>query len=245
MADASASRPPVTNLYSSAVFIGWACVLFAIVLEQVYRLGLGNIVASVIGFLTLLVAHFLSPRRRHFRCTTGGARYPILACHSCRVHNAGLCHHVLGRWTWSTLRTFRLCAANARRPTTPTSADDLWHALLRYLLQFRRYSPGRSMGRRLVGPLLGLGPQGERRANHRPLQRDCTSRPLGRFGRRPWTRTLAIGGNIITTWSWFGVNALGVGLHAYGANDSSTAMWLLTFVASQLGLIVLGTLPHQ
>ncbi len=60
MADASASRPPVTNLYSSAVFIGWACVLFAIVLEQVYRLGLENIVPSVIRSLTLLVALFLS-----------------------------------------------------------------------------------------------------------------------------------------------------------------------------------------
>ncbi len=30
-------RPPVTNLYSSAVFIGWAAVLFGIVLETVYR----------------------------------------------------------------------------------------------------------------------------------------------------------------------------------------------------------------
>ena len=29
--------------------------------------------------------------------------------------------------------------------------------------------------------------------------------------------TLAIGGNIVTTWSYFGVNEFGVGLHAYGA----------------------------
>src|SRR3970040_572996 len=56
---------------------------------------------------------------------------------------------------------------------------------------------------------------------------------------------LAIGGNIVTTWSWFGVNALGVGLHAYGANDSSTAMWLLAFGPSQLALILLGALPRQ
>jgi len=56
---------------------------------------------------------------------------------------------------------------------------------------------------------------------------------------------LAVGGNIVTTWSWFGVNALGVGLHAYGANDSSTAMWLLTFSVSQLALILLGALPRQ
>lgn len=52
-------RPPVTNLYSSAIFIGWACVLLALILEAIYKLGLGNIVAAVVGFLTLLVAHFL------------------------------------------------------------------------------------------------------------------------------------------------------------------------------------------
>ncbi|HEX6984476.1 MAG TPA: hypothetical protein VF170_03830, partial [Planctomycetaceae bacterium] len=36
-------RPPVTNLYSSAVFIGWAAVAFGIVLERVFRLGFGNV----------------------------------------------------------------------------------------------------------------------------------------------------------------------------------------------------------
>jgi hypothetical protein len=56
---------------------------------------------------------------------------------------------------------------------------------------------------------------------------------------------LAIGGNIVTTWSWFGVNELGVGLHAYGASDSSTAQALLLFAASQLALIVLGALPQS
>src|SRR6185503_2419162 len=53
-------RPPITNLYSTAIFIGWGGVILALVFESIYRLGLGNIVASVIGFLTLLVAHFLS-----------------------------------------------------------------------------------------------------------------------------------------------------------------------------------------
>jgi hypothetical protein len=57
--------------------------------------------------------------------------------------------------------------------------------------------------------------------------------------------TLAVGGNIVTTWSWFGVNELGVGLHAYGASESSTAMWLLTFAASQLAIIAIGMMPPR
>ena len=53
-------RPPVTNLYSSAVFVGWGAVLLGIVLERMYRNGFGTAVASASGFASLLVAHHLS-----------------------------------------------------------------------------------------------------------------------------------------------------------------------------------------
>jgi len=53
-------RPPVTNLYSSAIFIGWGAVILGLVLEKVYRVGIGNIVASLAGFVTLVIAHNLA-----------------------------------------------------------------------------------------------------------------------------------------------------------------------------------------
>jgi ABC-type transport system involved in cytochrome c biogenesis permease subunit len=53
---------------------------------------------------------------------------------------------------------------------------------------------------------------------------------------------LAILGNIITSWSWFGVNMLGVGLHSYGFMDSAFK-WLVLFVASQLALVAVGLVP--
>ena len=53
---------------------------------------------------------------------------------------------------------------------------------------------------------------------------------------------LAVGGNIVVGWSWFGVNMLGVGLHSYGFTDA--AFWSLTaFVISQLVVIALANLP--
>ena len=55
---------------------------------------------------------------------------------------------------------------------------------------------------------------------------------------------LAIFGNIVTSFSWFGVNMLGVGLHSYGFMDQA-AFWLYAFVASQLLLIVVGLLPEK
>ncbi|MCA9752264.1 MAG: cytochrome c biogenesis protein CcsA, partial [Gemmatimonadetes bacterium] len=53
-------RPPVTNLYSSAVFVGWGAVALGGVLERLHRNGVGAIVAAGTGFATLLVAHNLS-----------------------------------------------------------------------------------------------------------------------------------------------------------------------------------------
>jgi hypothetical protein len=54
----------------------------------------------------------------------------------------------------------------------------------------------------------------------------------------------AIGGNIVTAWSWFGVNMLGIGLHSYGFTDAAFK-WLIAFVISQLGFIALGSLPGK
>ena len=54
---------------------------------------------------------------------------------------------------------------------------------------------------------------------------------------------LAIFGNIVTSWSWFGVNMLGVGLHSYGFIDAAF-WWLLAFVMTQLVAILLTSTPR-
>ena len=53
---------------------------------------------------------------------------------------------------------------------------------------------------------------------------------------------LAICGNIVTAWSWFGTNLLGVGLHAYGFTNSGF-WWTTGFALSQLICIGLVNLP--
>ena len=50
---------------------------------------------------------------------------------------------------------------------------------------------------------------------------------------------LAIAGNIVTSWSWFGTNMLGVGLHSNGFMDKAF-LWLTAFWVSQLVLIAVG-----
>ncbi|MBL7042474.1 MAG: hypothetical protein ISR77_27800, partial [Pirellulaceae bacterium] len=55
---------------------------------------------------------------------------------------------------------------------------------------------------------------------------------------------LAVGGNIVTSWSWFGVNELGVGLHSYGFTEG-VLLILGLFVVSQLIIIAIGSLPKE
>src|SRR5262249_25508989 len=45
--------------YSSAVFIGWGCVLLCLFIEFLYRNGFGVAGGAVLGFATLIIAHHL------------------------------------------------------------------------------------------------------------------------------------------------------------------------------------------
>jgi hypothetical protein len=51
---------------------------------------------------------------------------------------------------------------------------------------------------------------------------------------------LAIFGNIVTAWSWFGTNMLGVGLHAYGFMEQAL-FWLIAFDIAMVALIIYGS----
>ncbi|MDA3832465.1 MAG: cytochrome c biogenesis protein CcsA [Spirochaetales bacterium] len=55
---------------------------------------------------------------------------------------------------------------------------------------------------------------------------------------------MAVFGNIVTAWSWFGVNQLGIGLHAYGFTDSGN-LWLSIFIISQLAICCFGLLSPR
>jgi hypothetical protein len=55
---------------------------------------------------------------------------------------------------------------------------------------------------------------------------------------------LAVFGNIVTSFSWFGVNMLGIGLHSYGFMDAAFK-WLMIFIGSQVFIIAVGFLPFS
>ncbi|HYE18298.1 MAG TPA: cytochrome c biogenesis protein CcsA, partial [Tepidisphaeraceae bacterium] len=53
-------RPPVTNLASSAMFIGFGAAVFGVILELLFRNGVGSVAAALVAFPSLMIASQLS-----------------------------------------------------------------------------------------------------------------------------------------------------------------------------------------
>jgi hypothetical protein len=66
----------------------------------------------------------------------------------------------------------------------------------------------------------------------------------GGFIRQRGLMIMAIFGNVVTSFSWFGVNMLGVGLHSYGFMQKAFP-WLVGFMVSQLALMAVAAMPIE
>jgi ABC-type transport system involved in cytochrome c biogenesis permease subunit len=233
-------RPPVTNLYSSAVFIGWGAVLFAIALEHFYRLGIGNILGATVGFLTLLIAHHLS-----FEGDTLQMMQAVLdtnfwlATHVTCVTMGYASTFVAGFLGV----TFVLRGVFTRRLDPPTVK--LLGRMIYGIICFAMFFS-------FVGTVLGglwADDSWGRFWGWDPKENGALIIVLwnalilhARWGGMVAQRgvaVLAVGGNVVTAWSWFGVNMLGVGLHSYGFMTSAV-FWLAAFVVANLAVIALG-----
>lgn len=236
-------RPPVTNLYSSAVFIGWGSVIFALVFEKIYRSGIGNLLAAIVGFPTLFIAHNLAGDgdtfqvlqavldtqfwlATHVVCITlgysttllagmMGVIYILMGYVSNRLSEDQRQHLI--RMTYGTL-CFATFFSFVGTVLGGLWGDDSWG-------RFWGWDPKENGALMIViWNALVLHARWGAMIRHRGMA------------------LLAIFGNVIIAWSWFGVNQMGVGLHAYGATEGRVQA-LLAFVASQLAVIALGSLP--
>ena len=253
-------RPPVTNLYSSAVFIGWAAALVGLVLERFYRVGIGLIVASVVGFTTLVIAHHLA---------LGGDTMEMLravldtnfwlATHVVTItlgysamFVAGLLailYIILGVFTPLLNQPLGAtrnppAATDAASPNIGNVFTTMVYGIICFatLFSFTGTVLGGIWADQSWGRFWGWDPK-ENGALLIVLW--CALILHARWGglvRERGLMNLAIFGNVVTSFSWFGVNMLGIGLHSYGFMDAAFK-WLMLFVASQLALIALGMLP--
>ena len=236
-------RPPVTNLYSSALFVGWGSVGLCLILEKIYRNAIGSVAAGMIGFITLLIAHHLS---------LGGDTLEMMR--AVLDTNIWLATHVVIVTTGyaSTFLAGFLALIYIFRGVLTKSLDkDTASALTRMVYGIVCFATLCS----LVGTVLGgiwADQSWGRFWGWDPKENGAVLIVLwnavilhcrwGGLVKQRGFMCLAVFGNIVTSWSWFGTNMLGVGLHSYGFMDAAF-YWLIAFVASQLALIALALIP--
>jgi ABC-type transport system involved in cytochrome c biogenesis permease subunit len=238
-------RPPVTNLYSSAIFIGWGAVIVALILERIFRDGIGAACAGAIGFTTLIIAHHLA-----------GSGDTLEMLQAVLDTNIWLATHVVAITTGYSamflagmLAVIYIVRGVFTRSLTPATADSL--ARMTYgvvcfatLFSFVGTVLGGIWADQSWGRFWGWDPK-ENGALLIVLW--CAIILHARWGgymKQRGLMVMAIFGNVITSFSWFGVNMLGVGLHSYGFMQKGFP-WLIGFMLSQLALMAIGGMPLE
>jgi ABC-type transport system involved in cytochrome c biogenesis permease subunit len=236
-------RPPVTNLYSSAIFVGWGAVLLGIILERIWKDGIGGVTAAAVGVGTLIIAHNLS--------LSGDTMEMLRAVLDT---NFWLATHVvmitLG-YSAMFVAGFLAILFVVRGLLTKTLSKETARALNRMVYGVICFATLFSF----VGTILGgiwADQSWGRFWGWDPKENGalliviwCAVILHARWGGLIRDRGLmacAIFGNVITSFSWFGVNMLGVGLHSYGFMDKAF-WWLAGFCATQVLFIVLALIP--
>jgi len=222
----------VTNLYSSAVFIGCAAVAVCLLIEFIYPLSLGNLVASKLGLTTCIIAHQIAESGDTLEMMRAVLDTNFwLATHVTTVtfgYSATYIAGVIGA-------VYLVLALTTRKlqETVVVGADKKPQVVGKLISQAMYGVICTAMLFSFVGTVLGgiwADQSWGRFWGWDPKENGAVLIVLwnalilhARWAGLVKTRGVAIltlGGNMITTWSWFGTNQLGVGLHAYGFNNT-------------------------
>jgi cytochrome c-type biogenesis protein CcsB len=274
-------RPPVTNLYSSAIFIGWGACLLGLILEKFHKNGIGAFVAAGIGFITLIIALHLARGGdtmemmravldTNFWLATHVVAVTVGYASTFVAGFLGLLYVILGVFTpnltrpmsqksadavaaaaallvktgGSKVRTFKEVSAAAEKGELGRSIPRMIYGIVCFatLFSFVGTVLGGIWADQSWGRFWGWDPKENGALIIVLWNALILHLRWGGLIRERGLANCAIFGNIVTAWSWFGVNMLGIGLHSYGFTEAAFK-WLVLFVLSQLALITLGLLP--
>lgn len=239
-------RPPVTNLYSAAVFIGWGAVGLALILEGVFQNSVGSVVASILGSLSLLLAHHLEE--------SGGDTMEMMQ--AVLDTNFWLSTHV-------TIVTFGYVATLVAGLVgalfivlgvcTPMVDQAMTRAMTQMIYGVTCFACFLSFTGTVLGGIWADYSWG-RFWGWDPKENGALlvvlANALLLHGR--WAGILkprgmaiiAVFGAMVVAWSYLGTNQLGIGLHAYGFNDKLN-QYLVGFWGVHSVFLVMGLMPME
>lgn len=239
------ARPPVTNLYSSALFIGWGSVALCLVLERINRNAVASSAGSLIGFGTLVIAHNLSLSGD----TLEMMRAVLDSNFWLSTHVVTVTTGYASTFLAGFLAIIYIIRGVATRTLDRNTADSLARMVYGIVCFATFFS--------FVGTVLGgiwADQSWGRFWGWDPKENGALiiviwnsvilhARWAGIIRQRG-LMCLAVFGNVVTAWSWFGTNMLGVGLHSYGFTNAAFE-GLITFVALQLAIVALASIAPQ
>jgi ABC-type transport system involved in cytochrome c biogenesis permease subunit len=237
------SRPPVTNLYSSALFVGWGAVGLCLTLEAIFKNAIGSVVGGLIGFAALVIAHHLAlggDTLEMMRAVLDSNFW--LATHVVTVtvgYSATFLAGFLG-----VVYVLRGTLTRSLDPETAKALLKMIHGVVCFatLFSFVGTVLGGIWADQSWGRFWGWDPKENGALLIVMWNSIVLHARWGGLVRDRGLAALVIFGNVVTAWSWFGVNMLGVGLHSYGFMDAAF-WWLIAFVVTQVLVIALAMWP--
>jgi ABC-type transport system involved in cytochrome c biogenesis permease subunit len=233
----------VTNLYSTAVFIGWVCLLMALVIEYIFKDGIALAVAGLLGFATAFISHYLARSGD----TLGQLEAVLdtnfwLATHVTCI-NIGYAATALAGALGIAYLLRQVLDPNWAPEQRKDLSQKIYGVLcFGTLFSFVGTVLGGIWADQSWGRFWGWDPK-ENGAMMIVLMNALIlhARWAG-IVKAQGVAILTVVGNMVVGWSWFGTNQLGAGLHAYGFNPT-LATGLRYFWLSQLAIIAVGLVP--
>ena len=238
-------RPPVINLYSSAVFIAFGAPALGLVLEKFWRNSIGVAVGSLIASLCLIVAHYLSLEKDTLEMLRAVLDTNFwLATHVVAITLGYASTFVAG--FLGIVFVVRGIFTDAVTPELKRSLARMVYGIICFatLFSFVGTVLGGIWADQSWGRFWGWDPKENGAIIIVLWNALILHARWGNLVRERGLLNLAIVGNIVTSWSWFGTNMLGIGLHSYGFMDAAFYA-LLAFDLVMLALIGLGCLPER
>jgi len=238
-------RPPVTNLYSSAIFIGWGAVIVSLILERIYRDGIGAACAGAIGFITLIIAHHLAGSGDTLEMLQAVLDTNIwLATHVVAITTGYAAMFLAGML--AILYVVRGVFTRSLKRETADSLARMTYGVVCFatLFSFVGTVLGGIWADQSWGRFWGWDPKENGAVLIVLWCAIILHARWGGFIKQRGLMIMAIFGNVITSFSWFGVNMLGVGLHSYGFMQKAFP-WLVGFIVSQLALMAIAAMPLE
>jgi ABC-type transport system involved in cytochrome c biogenesis permease subunit len=238
-------RPPVTNLYSSAIFIGWGAVIVALILERIFRDGIGAACAGAIGFVTLIIAHHLAGSGDTLEMLQAVLDTNIwLATHVVAITTGYSAMFLAGML--AIIYVVRGVFTTSLEKQTADSLARMTYGVVCFatLFSFVGTVLGGIWADQSWGRFWGWDPKENGAVLIVLWCAIILHARWGGFIRQRGLMIMALFGNIVTSFSWFGVNMLGVGLHSYGFMQKAFP-WLVGFMISQLALMAIAAMPLE